>query len=116
MTEQNLVRAGNRRLALRGTLVLMFGGGLLLLTSSGKATELFESFREPQVAAQQDSTQIALLLAKVRGLDPTICQLVRRALDNRFGNFYGGGSIHDPAGVGAEDLLAGWNQRSSDVS
>ncbi|MEX2283485.1 MAG: HEAT repeat domain-containing protein [Gemmatimonadota bacterium] len=115
MNEQNLVRAGQRRLALRGTLALMFGGGLLLLTTSGKATELFDSWRAPQVAEAQDSTQITQLLAKVRGLDPTICQLVRRSLDNRFGNWYGGGYLHDPAGVGAEELLADWNQRSAVV-
>ncbi len=112
MNAQNLVRAGNRRLALRGTLALIFGGGLLLVATSGRASELFEAWRAPEPAAVQDSTQVAQLLAKVRGLDPTICQLVRRSLDNRFGNWYGGNFMYDPAGLGAVDLLTDWNQKS----
>ena len=112
MSKQNLVRAGNRRLALRGTLVSIFGVGLLLLASSGRASELYESWRAPQLTASQDTARVTQLLAKVRGLDPTICQLVRRALDNRFGNWYGGGLMHDPAGIGADDLLSGWDYKS----
>src|SRR5688572_13482477 len=112
MSEQNLVRAGNRRLALRGTFVSIFVVGLLLLASSGRASELYESWRAPQLTASQDTTRLAQLLAKVRGLDPTICQLVRRAIDNRFGNWYGGSFMHDPAGVAADDLLSGWDSKA----
>jgi HEAT repeat protein len=110
MSDKNLVRAGNRRFALRGTLVLTIGGGLLLLAGSGRATTLFNATRSDTLVQQQDTARLAQLLTKVRGLDPTICQLVRRSLDNRFGNWYG--FVNDPAGT-SDDLLADWSSRSA---
>src|SRR5688500_19889117 len=81
------VRVGIRRSALRGTLVLAVAAGALLGADKIGAIELFGGWISRPQAAQQDSVQLNALLTRVRGVDPVVCNMVGRSLDNRFGGF-----------------------------
>lgn len=101
MRTQNTVRAAQRP-ALRGSVALIFATGALLVCTSSQANE----FRPSQQAPAQDTVLLNALLARVRGADPTLCHLVGRALDNRWGYF--GDLMIDPASAGADQSLIDW--------
>lgn len=85
--QNNQVRAA-RRLALGGLFVAAAGVTVLFTASASRAEHTPRSERSPVRAQMQDSTQLAVLLERVRGSDPLVCKFVTRALENRWG---GGG-------------------------
>jgi hypothetical protein len=101
--QQNTVRTGNSRPALRGSVVAMLGVGALLVCTGTRALNSTIGFRPSQQTPAQDSAHVQALLSKVRGSDATICQLIGRALDNRWGNF--SGFMMDPLTFGDDELL-----------
>ena len=101
--EQNTVRTGDRRPALRGSVAMIFATGALLVCTGSQA---LNSFRLSQQNPTQDTIQLSTLLTKVRGADPTVCQLIGRALDNRWGNW--GAHMIDPAAAAADQPLLDW--------
>jgi len=82
------VRAGLRRSALRGPLALIFAGGLVVVGASAQGRQSVGAWIARDQEPAQDTVLVNRLLSKVRGVDPAICQLVGRSLDNRFGGFY----------------------------
>jgi HEAT repeat protein len=103
MTTQNTVRTVNRS-ALRGSVALIFASGALLVCTGSRA---LNGFRPNQQNPVQDTVQLTALLTKVRGADPTVCHLIGRALENRWGPHFGGNMI-DPASTGVDDVLIDW--------
>lgn len=103
---RNLVRVGVDRPALRGALALTLGAGLLLLANAGRALSN-KAHARPSEPAAQDTAQVSALLTRVRGVDPTVCHLIGRALGNRWGNWYGT-VIIDPRNTGTDDRLLAW--------
>ena len=107
MSWRNLVRVGASRPALRGTFVLMFGCGLLLI---GRAARAFSAPPSEHAVAQttaQDTSALRSFLGRVRGIDPSVCMLLNRSLDNRWGGWFGPYSV-DAQGTGADARLLAW--------
>lgn len=90
MTKQESnVRTGTQRSALRGTLALIFGVGLVLAAKTMSAGDARPGFIvapfTTQLSAQQ-SEQAAALLSAMRGVNPVACRLASRSLGNNWGN------------------------------
>jgi HEAT repeat protein len=117
-----LVRGGASRPAPGGTLVPVIGG-MLLLTGAGVSqirkagsgevrkearTQFFRASTLPEVRwqQQQDSANVRAFLARVRGVDPTICHLMSRAVGNRWGGWHSVDAIGPYAAAGVDRLLA----------
>jgi HEAT repeat protein len=105
-TQQNTVRTGDRRPALRGSVALILATGALLVCTGSQALKHNFSLSQQNPVQAQDTAQLTALLARVRGSDATVCQLIGRALDNRWGNW--GGHIVDPTAAGADQALLDW--------
>jgi HEAT repeat protein len=88
-------------------LVLATGLGLLLLARAGRTLNAVASQRPLETVQVQATDQLDALLARVAGLDPTICHLLGRALNNRWGPWYGSVLI-DPQSTGTSDALLTW--------
>ena len=106
-------QARAKRLALRGTLVLTFAGAAIFGASKSGALSGVLGWLTPSAAAQQeDSVQLNALMTRVRGVDPVMCNLIGRALDNRFGGFsfriYAWESLEP-----GEEALIEWVNRAS---
>src|SRR5262245_42684246 len=89
-SEHEIVRTGSKRSARRGRRVLFLLGITLLITTVARAKASVSAWRVQDAGAAQDTAQLNELLAKVRGVDPMVCQLVGRSLDNRWGPNSGG--------------------------
>jgi HEAT repeat protein len=109
-----LVRGGSSRPAPGGTLVLVISG-MVLLTGAGvrqirkaasqEAQPSVRSSALPEVL-QQDFANVRAFLARVRGVDPTICHLMSRAVGNRWGGWHSVDAIGPYAAAGVDRLLA----------
>ena len=106
------VRVGLRRSALRGTLVVIIASAALLGASKIGAIESIGGWFSSPQAARQDSLQLDALLTRVRGVDPVICNMVGRSLDNRFGGFSFRIYAWDSLDTASEELVD-WINRAS---
>ncbi len=89
-TKHDNVRAETKRPARRGRSVLLLVGAVLLTTTVARARASVSAWLVQAPAGVQDSARVNELLGKVRGVDPVVCQLVGRSLDNRWGPGWGG--------------------------
>ncbi len=105
-SQKTLVPRGARRAAPAGTLVVAMGVLLLVAGAVGALSSGLQS-RVVVASAAQDSAQVRALLAKVRGVDPTVCHLVGRAFGNRWGPWVGVMMI-EPYAAAVDNQLLAW--------
>jgi hypothetical protein len=93
--------------------LLLSGAGVRKIRKGGREEAPFPKSRsqETRGAEQQDSASVRAFLAKVRGIDPTICALMSRSIGNRWGGWYGLDAI-GPYGSAADDRLLSWLDRA----
>src|SRR5262245_56815272 len=84
-TKHEIVRTGDKRSARRGKRVLFLLGITLLIATVARAKASVSAWLVQDAGTAQDAGQLNELLTKVRGVDPVVCQLVGRSLDNRWG-------------------------------
>lgn len=84
----NSMRAGLRRPA-SGTVLLCAVAAALVLARSSGARESGDAQLSPVATTAQDTATLNTFLTSVRGVDPVVCHLISRALENRWGANYG---------------------------
>ena len=89
MKHDNL-RAEHEWPARRGRYVLVLVGAVLLLTTVARVRGAGNFVELRPSNEVQDTARLNELLSKVRGIDPVVCQLVARSLDNRWGPGWSG--------------------------
>lgn len=110
--ENNDVRVGLVRSALRGTLALLIGAVALLGAKRIAASGTFGASLSSAEIVQQDTTQLNAFLSRVRGVDSVVCNMVGRSLDNRFGGFSWGIYAWESLDTQSEELIH-WINRAA---
>jgi HEAT repeat protein len=110
-TKHEIVRTGNNRSARRGRSVLIIVGAALLAATVARAKASVSTPVEHTRVASQDTTMLNEFLAKLRGVDPLICQLVGRSLNNRWGPYMSGLMISSNGPAFADGALLEWVNR-----
>jgi vesicle coat complex subunit len=98
-----LVRVGACRLALRGTIVLTSACAAVLLGRPSTPT----AAQAGLPTGAQDAAQLQTFMSRVRGIDPTVCALIGRSLNNRWGGWHSLLAV-DGQGGGADARLLSW--------
>ena len=110
-TKQNIVRAGNERSARRGRLVFILVGIALLVATGTRAKTSVSAWRTQTPGAPQDTARLNEFLSKVRGVDPAVCQLIGRSLDNDWGPYMGSIMVGASGPAFDDDGLLEWLNR-----
>ena len=100
-----IVRVGTSRLARGGTLVFGMVGAGFIAASGIRADGNEFNFSRLESSAQ-DTSYGRELLQRMRGVDPVVCQLAGRALDNRWGAW--GKSIDGASLNDRDDAVFEW--------
>ena len=110
-TKHGIVRTGNNRSARRGRFVLLFLGAALLVATVARAKAAISTRLVQSPAVTQDTARLNEFLSRVRGVDPVICHLVGRSLDNRWGPYMSSMMIGANGPAFDEDGLLEWVNR-----